>query len=120
MSARSRLAFTLVSSFVSSIELDLIEAVRSRAVITRSISEVSDTVSMGFTSAPVSIPESLVSSAVVNHIRDAVSSISSASRTTTPVCQFTESTAPPPPPHAANSRPVSSALTFANLPACQT
>ena len=45
--------------------------------------------------------------------------ISSVSRTTTPVCQFTESTAHPPPPHAANSRPVSSAFTFANLPACQ-
>lgn len=31
----------------------------------------------------------------------------------------TVSTEPPPPPHVANSRPVSSALTFANLPACQ-
>lgn len=60
VSARSRLAFTLVSSLVSSIEPALIVAVKSLAVIARSISVVSDTVSIVFTSAPVSIPASLV------------------------------------------------------------
>ena len=98
MSARSREAFTEVSSFDSSILHATIEADNALAVIARSISVVSDTVSIVFTSAPVSIPHNLVSSAVVNHILEAVSSISSASRTTTPVCQFTESTAHPPPP----------------------
>ena len=63
LSARSREAFTLVSSFDSSILHATIEAVRSLAVIVRSISEVSDTVSIVFTSAPVSIPASFVFSA---------------------------------------------------------
>lgn len=60
MSARSSDAFTEVSSFVSSIEPETIEAVKSLAVIVRSISVVSDTVSIVFTSAHVSIPASLV------------------------------------------------------------
>ena len=60
MSARSREAFTEVSSFDSSIEPERIVAVKSLAVIARSISVVSDTVSIVFTSAPVSIPASFV------------------------------------------------------------
>lgn len=48
----------------------------------------------------------------------AVSVMSSVSRTTTPVCQFTESTAPPP-PHTQYSIPVSVEFTFRNLPAAQ-
>ncbi len=54
------------------------------------------TLAVSVTSAKASIPHNFVSSAVVNHILLAVSDISSASRTTTPVCQFTESTALPP------------------------
>ncbi len=54
MSARSREAFTEVSSFVSSILHDTIDADNALAVIVRSISEVSDTVSIVFTSAPSS------------------------------------------------------------------
>jgi len=61
----------------------------------KSISELSETVT-----SPVFVPERLpslvISEAVTNLFVVAVSSISSASRTTTPVCQFTESTAPPP------------------------
>jgi len=113
VSARSREAFTEVSSLVSSIEPERIVAVRSRAVMAKSISVVSDTVSIVFTSAHVSIPPNLVSSAVVNHILEAVSSISSASRTTTPVCQFTESTAPPPPHPVTHSVSKSLLLFFA-------
>lgn len=60
MSALPRLVFTEVSSFDSSIEPALIVAVKSRAVIARSISVVSDTVSIVFTSAPDSIPASFV------------------------------------------------------------
>jgi len=62
----------------------------------KSISELSETVT-----SPVFVPERLpslvISEAVTNLFVVAVSSISSASRTTTPVCQFTESTAQPPP-----------------------
>ena len=149
VSARSRDAFTDVSSFDSSILHATMEADNALAVIVRSISAVSDTVSIVFTSAPVSMPASFVSSAAVNHILEAVSSISSASRTTTPVCQFTESTAPPPvaetiglagsvesteipvhativstipepPPPVPYSIPVSVAFTFKNFPAAPT
>lgn len=60
VSARSSEAFTLASNLDSSIEEARIVAVKSLAVIARSISEVSETVSIVFTSAPVSIPASFV------------------------------------------------------------
>lgn len=50
-SAKSSEAFTLVSSLLSSIEPETIEADNALAVIVRSISGVSDTVSIVFTSA---------------------------------------------------------------------
>lgn len=51
MSARSRLAFTLASSLVSSIELATIEADICCPVSVKSISELSDTVT-----SPVFVP----------------------------------------------------------------
>ena len=66
LSAKSREAFTLASSFVSSILPATIEAVKALAVIVKSISEVSVTVSIVFTSAPVSIPSSLLPSVAMS------------------------------------------------------
>lgn len=97
MSARSREAFTEVSSLVSSIEPETIEADICCPVRVKSISEESETVT-SHVFVPERLPSLVISEAVTNLFVVAVSLMSSVSRTTTPVCQFTESTAPPPPP----------------------
>lgn len=94
VSAKSNEALTEASSLLSSIDPAIIEALICCPVNVKSISEVSDTVTSQVL-VPDRLPSFVISLEVTNLFVVEVSSISSASRTTTPVCQLTLSTFPP-------------------------
>lgn len=84
LSAKSSEAFTEASSFVSSIDPATIEALICCPVNVKSISELSETVTSPLL-VPDRLPSFVISLEVTNLFVVLVSSISSASRTTTPV-----------------------------------